>query len=204
MMIPVSFSENLEDLILNVFFYNINSGFYIDIGSFKEKETSVTKYFYKKGWNGINIKPIKEEYEKLIKERYNDISLDYYNGGLFDNKFDNQNDKTIITAYKMSEICKTYIPTNKQIHFCKIEVDGDERKVLLGFDLLNYRPKIFCIEEYEPNYQSYEYILINNGYSLIYQYKNNKYYLNNKEKDLKERSDYIDGIIQIYKNNNSV
>ena len=59
-MISISYAENLEDLILNSFFYNENKGFYIDIGEFGPERTSTTKYFYLKGWNGMNIKTLNE------------------------------------------------------------------------------------------------------------------------------------------------
>ena len=57
------------------------------------------------------------------------------------------------------------------IHFCKIDVEGSERDVLLGYDFINYRPKVFCIEStipgtYISNYDNWEDILIKNDYSI--------------------------------------
>ena len=46
----------------------------------------------------------------------------------------------------MSNICKKYVPIGKKIDFCKIDVEGGERGVLLGYDFKRYKPKVFCVE----------------------------------------------------------
>ena len=85
----------------------------------------------------------------------------------------------------MSNICKKYVPKGTIIEFCKIDVEGAERDVILGYDFINYRPKIFCIESTIPltripTYQLFEDILIKNNYSFIYQYSVNRFYVDNK------------------------
>ena len=65
--------------------------------------------------------------------------------------FSRTNNPTInITVYSMENVCKKYIPKNKIIDFCKIDVEGEEKNVLLGYDFKNYRPKVFCIESTIP------------------------------------------------------
>ena len=197
--LPISYSKHLEDIILNVFFYDIHYGFYIDLGDFTPSDDySVTKYFYLKGWNGINIRPIKEECLKLAKERYRDVNLNYYIGGAVDMNYIQQND-----LVNISNIFQKYITNNQEIHFCRVHTLGDEKKVLLGYDLVKYRPKIFCVEseELRPNFQNFEYILINNEYSFGYRYKNVRYYFDNNEKNinLKDRMNCINEVIQKYK-----
>ena len=108
-------------------------------------------------------------------------------------------------VHKISDIFKNYIPKKKIIHFCKIDIEGDVRKLLLNFDFNNYHPKIFCIESvkpgtFRPDHEMFEYILNNNDYSFIYQYKINRYYIDNKAVDLKKRIHNIDNIIKAYKN----
>ena len=199
-LIPISYSKYLEDLILNVFFYNIDNGFYIDISSYGQNGMSSTKYFYLKGWNGINIKPDIKIYKQLLKQRPDDINLNYYVGGKIYKIYNKTNPK----IHKISDILKNYLPKKKLIHFCKIDVEGDVRKILLDFDFNNYRPKIFCIESvkpgtFRPNYENFEYILKNNDYSFIYQYKINRYYLDNKIINLKKRKNIIDDVIKTYR-----
>ena len=50
----------------------------------------------------------------------------------------------------MSNICKQYIKNEKNIHFCKIDVEGEEKNVLLGFNFENCRPNVFVIESTKP------------------------------------------------------
>ena len=217
MLIKISYSQMLEDLILNVFFFDIEKGFYIDVGANSPNKLSVTKYFYLKGWNGINIEPLPEEYKELIKERPRDINLNICAGEKEGN----------ITIYKgstattrrkdysyfkkpmnttmqtISKICNDYISKNKEIHFCNIDVEGGEREVLLGIDFVNYRPKIFCIESTKPgtfifSHQQFEDILIQNNYECVYTYKINRYYVDKKLTYLIERSKYIEEVISRY------
>ena len=48
---------------------------------------SVTKAFYLRGWNGINIKPQGKEFDELEGIRVKDINLNYYMSGKFKNKY---------------------------------------------------------------------------------------------------------------------
>ena len=105
----------------------------------------------------------------------------------------------------LSNICKEYIPKNKVINFCKIDVEGDEKEVLLGFDFNNYRPKIFCIESTQPrtftfNHKTFEDILIKNNYEHIYTFLINRYYIDKSLNYLKERKKYLNETISIYLN----
>ena len=54
--------------------------------------------------------------------------------------------KLYVEMDTMSNICKSYVPEGTKIDFCKIDVEGGEKNVLLGYDFINYRPKVFCIE----------------------------------------------------------
>ena len=83
-----------------------------------------------------------------------------------------------------------------------MNLKDDVRKILLGYDFWNFRPNIFCIENNNNgtyNYESYEYILIKNDYSFIYKYELDRNYIDKSCKDLKERVDFLDGLIQFYK-----
>ena len=113
-----------------------------------------------------------------------------------------------IKIHTMKNICIKHVPRNKEIQFVKIDVEGGEKDVLLGYDFENYRPKVFCIESTKPStmiptFQFWEGILFNNDYSFAYQYSINRYYIDNKEKDLKKRFNKLNILIKIYKKNKS-
>lgn len=215
----ISYSQCLEDLILFSFLYEIKRGFYIDIGANDPDKISVTKAFYLRGWNGINIEPLPENYKSLSINRVRDINLPIGIGAEKGNAIlysmgtgsttskiysKNQTKKINITIDTMKNICEKYIPKGKEIDFCKIDIEGDEKNALLGFDFENYRPKIFCIEStkpgtYIPCFDNWEYILLRNDYSFIYEYQINRFYIDNRVNGLKEKLFYVQENIKNYK-----
>ena len=204
-------------------FYDIEKGFYIDIGANDPDLLSVTKAFYLKGWNGINIEPLPDKYNSLSKNRPRDINLQVgvgkikgYSklyllkaGSTMQRKYAKDKKNAInITIDTMSNVCKTYIENDREIQFCKIDVEGEEKNVLLGYDF-KYRPKVFVIESTIPGtgipcHSSWEYILIENNYSFVYQYAINRFYVDNKRKNLKEKFLNIDNYINLFKKMNKL
>ena len=216
----ITYSQLLEDFILFCIFYDIKNGFYIDVGAFDPNLISVTKAFYLRGWHGINIEPLPDKYLRLMKKRKRDINLNVGAGKKEGNlslylygdcsttrkkyikklkfkKFIN------IKIHTMKNICIKYVPKNETIQFVKIDVEGGEKNVLLGYDFQNYRPKVFCIESIIPltnipTHQIWEHILFSNNYSFAYQYGINRYYIDNKEKELKKRFNNLNIIVNNY------
>ena len=219
-----SYSQFYEDLILFCVFYDIDNGFYIDVGASDPNLLSVTKSFYLMGWNGINIEPLQNQYELLLKERKKDINLQigagkekgnftFFSKGVlstFSKKHRKEKSEIlIVNVDTMSNICKNNIPKKKEIQFCKIDVEGGERDVLLGYDFENYRPKVFCIESTKPGkdiptHDLWEDILLRNNYSFVYQYKINRFYIDNKVEGLREKFNKIDKIIKLYEIKNLI
>ena len=112
-----------------------------------------------------------------------------------------------IKVITMTNICKTYIPKGTQIEFCKIDVEGYEKNVLLGYDFINYRPKVFCIESLSRGkgqipYQDWEYIFTKNNYIFAYQYGRNRYYYDKNNIELKNKFKNIHYYVQKYYNKN--
>ena len=214
-----TYSQELEDFILYCILYDVENGFYIDVGAFDPNKISVTKAFYIRGWHGINIEPLPEEYSKLVKARIRDINLNYGAGEKDDNlifylqgtattadkRYGSGNQKKqAIEVHPLSKICKKYVPKNEIIQFCKIDVEGGEKNVLLGYDFKNYRPKVFCIESTKPGskkptYNEWEYILLNNDYEFGFKHGINRYYYDKKVKHLSERFLNLSNHIDTYK-----
>ena len=205
-----SFAEYYEDFILYVILLDIKNGFYIDIGAYDPHKVSVTKAFYLRGWNGINIEPLPNQFKLFEKDRPNDINLQmvvgnnegnvtFYTDGqcsTVQKKYAKNNGSINVIMDTMSNVCKKYVPKGKEVDFCKIDVEGNERDVLLGYDFTNYKPKVFCIEStipksFIPNHKLWEEILINNGFTFVYSRGVNRYYVNNKYPDILERSKNI-------------
>ena len=103
----------------------------------------------------------------------------------------------------MSNIYNNYVKKNLKIQFCKIDVEGNEKNVLLGYDFNNCRAEVFLIESTLPgtkipSYSAWENILLENDYSFAYQYSINRFYVDNKNPNLKKKFEHLDEYIKLY------
>ena len=151
----------------------MNKGFYIDVGANDPVEESVTKLFYDAGWNGINIEPLNECYQRLNRLRERDINIQALVGcekgacvlhefpedsrySTVDQAIAERHERTLGLTYNnrelsvltLSSVFEQHAP--QDVHFLKIDVEGHEAEVLRGFDLARFRPWILLIEATEP------------------------------------------------------
>jgi len=168
----LSYSQEYEDWILFNALKGVENGFYIDVGANDPWFFSVTKVFYDRGWRGINIEPLPEEYQYLCEDRPRDINLNIGAGdregelefsiagmattcdlqtlddarsfiGLNRDSFP----KKRIRVSPLTKILEEHLPEAGQtIHFCKIDVEGFEGNVLMGLDFSRFRPWIVVME----------------------------------------------------------
>ena len=105
----------------------------------------------------------------------------------------------------MKHICKKYVPKEKEIQFCKIDVEGGEKNVLLGFDFENYRPKVICIESLInkklniPAHKEWENILTLNDYRFAYMYHRNRFYYDARISGLVNKFKELNYFVKLYK-----
>jgi hypothetical protein len=148
----VSYAQNLEDVVLNRVFQEVNNGCYIDVGAHHPLHDSVTKYFYDKGWRGININCAVADYSgqttfyevpgtglsSLLKP---DVNGFYAFLGTQVKEFE-------IAVRTLTDILDEHQPPT--IDFLKIDVEGAELQVLNGLDFNKYRPKVVLLECVTP------------------------------------------------------
>lgn len=199
----VRYAQALEDVILLHALEGVSrdDGFYIDVGANDPTEASVTKIFYDRGWQGINIDASPKWHAALMAERVRDINIfaavsdapgeltfyDQPEGALgtlspeFAARHGIESGAITVPALTLASICEKH--ANRPIHFLKIDVEGHEGSVLRGMDFTRYRPWILCIEATEPNditagtFPEWDPIVSDAGYRLAYTDLLNRYYV---------------------------
>lgn len=201
-----SYAQELEDLILYCALQHVDNreGFYIDVGANDPTADSVTKFFYDRGWHGINIEPLPELCALLAEMRPRDINLCvglgskrdklkiFEKGGLSTFSQDIaasepvqalNNPQRLKKILTLSEVHEKYCDPKQEIHFCKIDVEGFEREVLEGVkDWEKFRPWIFAVESTLPcttipSHEKWENILLENDYEFAAMFGVNRYYV---------------------------
>lgn len=190
----VSYSQNLEDVMLHRVFRDVSEGFYIDVGAWHPIHDSVTMHFYSKGWSGINIEPSGQAHVLLVAHRTRDINLQVALGdtegettlfetaamglstiyedlgrqylGLYENV-----DRKPIHVTTLKNICEEHV--YREIDLLKIDVEGSELSVIRGGDWRRFRPRIVLVEatvpaSSVPSWEAWEPILIAQDYEFVY------------------------------------
>jgi len=163
-----SFSQKGEDLIIDKYFKHKKKGFYIDVGSFHPQMNSNTKFFYDRGWHGINIEPNPTRIKLFLQERKRDRNLNIGIGTTtkralfyeFEAKglstFSKEEadsllkigyklrKKNRIQMYQLREIMEKHVKS--AVDFITIDAEGSDLDVLKSNDWGKYRPKLLCVE----------------------------------------------------------
>ena len=191
----VTYAQYNEDIILLGLLYDVEKGFYVDVGANYPVIDSVTKLFYDRGWSGVNIEPIVKLHNQIVKKRPLDINL---NCGVSDKpgtlKFHESVNKPGHSSFlkseeslddvfverkvpvrTLSDILDEYAPSST-IHFMKIDVEGYEYEVIKGNDWNRFRPEVLCIESNHTK-KNWRTILAAHGYKLFIADGLNEYYI---------------------------
>jgi FkbM family methyltransferase len=165
----VSYAQNFEDVILNRAFKDRDQGFYIDVGAADPVGHSVTKNFYERGWQGINIEPGSTAFALVQADRTRDINLNVGIGRipgefLFYEAPDSVGISTFnedwrqfwqnrdgqvfvektVKVMTLAQVCELHV--HEPIDFLKIDVEGHENEVIAGADFFRWRPKVVVVE----------------------------------------------------------
>lgn len=216
----ISYAQNREDIILNGFFKESETGFYVDVGANHPVHESVTKLFYKKGWRGINVEPTEWLHRLLVIDRPKDINVqlgvsdkagktrfrEYLNGdGLstFSPEMQKEyeaNKYYFAQDYKeyeveivtLAHIFKMHKVTT--IDFMKVDIEGYEYEALSGNDWQKYRPKVLCIEA-NHIIKDWHKLIKDAGYKLAFFDGLNEYFVSEEESQRLKEFSYPDKVL---------
>lgn len=218
----LSYAQNREDIIIDAFFDAKPTGFYVDVGANHPTENSVTKFFYEKGWRGINIEPNErlirllradrphdvivgkgvgaEEKEAVFREYKDADGLSTFsdamkaNGGAYYAAHKNDFTDKKIPVTTLKHIFDDY--KVKTIDFMKVDVEGYEYEVLAGNDWGKYKPELICVET-NHIIKDWRPILASNGYVKFYNDGLNDYYAPKNSERLRNFS-FPDKVLMTY------
>jgi FkbM family methyltransferase len=216
----VTYAQNREDIILSAFFPNIENGFYVDIGAFHPELDSVTKYFYDRGWRGINVEPNKKLHNGFSLTRSRDINLnigvsnkkgqlefrEYVDGeGLstFSKDIKDYHSErvskepvgryvdSVVDVERLDSILSEHLPDGVAINFLKVDVEGYEREVLESNNWKKYRPEVLCIEANHIT-EDWHDLLEGADYDLVFSDGLNEYFIDKHKPGLWSGFNYVE------------
>jgi FkbM family methyltransferase len=179
------YSQNGEDKkiveLLEEYFDGVpENGFYVDVGCWEPELHSVTKYFYDRGWSGINVDPVEEYVRQISIARVRDVNLlcgvsdkpaelsiyvfPHTGISTFRKDYADRYTDTLgpmevrtVPVRTLSDILDVHLPLElnnedvyEDIQFLKIDVEGWEYQALKGMDFEVFRPKIVVVEATVP------------------------------------------------------
>jgi FkbM family methyltransferase len=168
----LSYTANFEDVLLERCFRDVKQGFFIDIGAHHPTLSSVTRWFYGRGWSGINIEP-GNGIAAFRRERLRDINLevavaDFDGPAEFWVHSANTGTSTLqrdipdvvaeragdirainVMVTTLNSVIDSHAP-GRHVNFLKIDAEGAENAIVLSTDWRKHRPEVIVIESTEP------------------------------------------------------
>lgn len=207
----ISYAQNREDVLLHRALPH-SDGFYIDVGAADPVELSVTKFFYDRGWSGINVEPQSHYFAALSADRPRDINLQlvlsdapgdvtFYEAPTHPgwagadpgtvNRLQAEGITVVprvVKAITLAEVCERHAGT-RTIDFLKVDVEGHERAVLAGGDFRRFRPRVVVIEATEVgkpdlNFDRWEDVILAADYTFAAFDGLNRYYVRSEDASL--------------------
>ena len=169
----ISYAQNSEDILIDRLFRG-EVGSFVDIGSCHPVVDSNTRFFYERGWRGVNFEPRASSFQLFLDQRPEDLNLNLaasdFDGELTFYEVDDHGINGISTlsaeiaqGYRQRgfEVVETRVPVRTvrglvqeydidPPDFLSIDVETHEHQVIRGIDLEHWRPKLIVVESTMP------------------------------------------------------
>lgn len=168
----VSYTPNLEDVLLRRCFAQVTDGFYVDIGAHHPTNASVTRWLYEQGWSGINLEPGEgiaalradrprdTNLELAVSDRVGEATFRVHSGNTGTSTLHAESPSAV--TERAGEIRDVTVQVStlpaildahaagKLIQFLKIDAEGAEDAIIAAADWNRHRPEMLVIESTEP------------------------------------------------------
>ena len=187
-------SQDLFALWVNSF-VNLknNNKFCVEFGAADGDFISNTKYLSELNYKSLLIEPSKTNFKKLIKNRPNDVCLNYvvksknenekqinfHDAGLYSSTKMNEDNEFILNytnSYKIKQkslnlILSEYVPKITNFSYLSVDVEGNELGILESIDFKKYRFNCMTIEcPFEnPNREKIIHLLNKYHYKVVFE-----------------------------------
>ncbi len=205
----ISYAQNFEDVMLWRALRHVDRGFYVDVGAQDPIVDSVSMGFYERGWRGVHVEPVAIYADMLRAKRPEDrvvqaalgaargvLQLFEVSGTGLSTASRDIAQRHAAAGFPVREVdveCLTLddvlvAPGGGDIHWLKIDVEGYEREVLLGWQG-SVKPWIVVVESTLPStqvesQQGWEPVLLARGYTHAYFDGLNRFYVSSEHAEL--------------------
>ncbi|MES2216192.1 MAG: FkbM family methyltransferase [Patescibacteria group bacterium] len=169
--VVLSYSQHGEDAILKDLFTGTRKGFYVDVGAHHPHRLSNTFWFYRQGWNGINIDATPGSMKSFKKLRPRDINIEaaisekpttlkFYPFtkpafNTFSESLAKEHEMNgsiplaaqTISTTRLENVLRSHIKPGQKIDFLTIDVEGLELEVLRSMDWSTFIPDVVVVED---------------------------------------------------------
>ncbi len=212
----ISHAQNHEDILIDRLFRG-QIGTFVDIGACHPVIDSNTRFFYERGWRGVNFEPSFSSFQHFLDHRPEDLNLNLavsdFDGELTFYEVDDHGINGISTlsaeiaeGYRQRglEVAERRVPVRtirslidtpgiEPPDLLSIDVEGHEAAVIRGMPLDAWRPRVLVVEATlplttTPSHQDWEPILLAQGYLFAAFNGVNRFYL---REDLRDRLDRL-------------
>jgi FkbM family methyltransferase len=221
----ITHAQNLEDVMLWRALGDVENGFYVDIGAMDPTDDSVSKIFYDHGWRGVHVEPNLEFAARLRAGRPDELVMEVavsdFSGVIAFHDIPDTGLSTTVSALAedleregfpaqsrlvpcltLQALLEPY--RGREVHFLKIDVEGNEPQVIRGHDWQSVRPWILVVEATLPRSQldafdDWEPTLLAADYHFVYADGLNRFYLAGAHLGLREKFKYPANFFDNYK-----
>lgn len=212
-----SYAQNFEDVLLWRALNDVTNGFYVDLGAQHPVLDSVSRWFYEQGWRGVHVEPVafyadllrqNRPDEDVIEAVVSDARGDHVIYAFPDTGLSTMSaqiaethkatlgrewQEQVVPSLTLSDVFARH--GNREVHWLKVDVEGQERAVLASWEDNPVRPWVVLVEATYPNTQielhaEWEALLTSRGYAFVYADGLNRYYLHEAHEDRRNRFRY--------------